>query len=77
MSDSEGTFNTVALMAATLRAGKAGKAGKAWQEAISEAVSGYALMLASQAQIGQMILDATQSAVVSMDEVPPNPPVSH
>ena len=66
--DGSDTFNTVALMAATLRAGKGGKATKAWQDAISEAVAGYALMLASQQQIGRMIADASASAVLTMDE---------
>ena len=74
-SDGSDTFNTVALMAATIRAGKSGKAAKAWQEAISEAVAGYALMLASQQQIGRMIADASASAVLTMDEPPLTSPV--
>ena len=77
-SDGSDTFNTVALMAATLRAGipaSHGKASAAWQEAISEAVAGYALMLASQQQIGRMIADASASAVLTMDEPPLTSPV--
>jgi hypothetical protein len=70
-------IDTVALMAATLRAGKAGRRADAWAEALSEAVFGYALVLANRATIAQQIgailpatADATPTQVVPVVREP-------